>query len=69
MFGNFGGSSLLKLRLYHPRVHILIFGGLGIGGSYAATFMEKFVAFKYMYCVSFGLVAGATYTTALGIAW
>ena len=59
----------MKLRLYHPRYHILVFGGIGIGGSYAASFLTNFNAFKYLYCISLGIAGGATYMTAVSIAW
>jgi hypothetical protein len=71
MFGNFFGSKLLKSRWTTPRNHILAFGSLGIGGCYLSTLIDKdsFTAFKYLYTVSFGIVVGTTYMTAVSVAW
>jgi hypothetical protein len=70
MFSNFFGSYLLKIRWTTPRNHVLFFGSLGISGCYLSTLIEtKFKAFMYLYTVSFGLVVGATYMTAVSVAW
>ena len=70
MFTNFFGSYLMKIRWTTPRNHLLFFGGVSIIGCYSATlFEENFSAFKYCYTISFGLVNGATYMTAVSVAW
>ena len=70
MFANFFGSYLLKIRWTTPRNHILFFGGLGISGCYSSTFFkEDFMPFMLLFTISFGLVNGATYMTAVSVAW
>lgn len=70
MFANFFGSYLLKIRWTTPRNHILFFGGLGISGCYSSTFFkEDFMSFMLLFTISFGLVNGATYMTAVSVAW
>lgn len=70
MFFNFFGSYLMKIRWTSPRNHILFFGGLGISGCLVATmFKENFIAFMLIYTISYGIVNGATYMTAVSVTW
>lgn len=69
IFSNFLGSQLVKRRLIHPRLLVLIAGMIGIGGIYASTFTHSWTLFRIMFPVSYGIAVGLAYMVHLYLTW
>lgn len=69
IFSNFAGSQLVKKKLIHPRLLVLIAGTIGIGGIYASTFLTSFSLFRIIFPVSYGIAVGLAYMVHLYLTW
>lgn len=60
---------MVKRKLLHPRLIVLIAGIVGIGGCYVSTFLSSWTLFRIMFPVSYGIAVGLAYMVHLYLAW
>ena len=69
MIFNYLGTHVIKNRVFHPRVHLLFGGLVGIMGIYWSTRFTNYYAFEFMFSISYGGMVGFTYMSHLFVAW
>ena len=66
------GNILLKKRIWHPSVQILIGSSIAIGGGILGSSMldrTQWSAFEMLFCICYGFGNGFTYMTPFYIPW
>ena len=69
MFTNFVGSQMVKRRILHPKLLVLIAGVFGIGGTYLSSFITNWTIFRFLFPLSYGLAVGFAFMIHLYLAW
>lgn len=69
IFSNFLGSYLIKGRLLHPQLMIMIASVVGIGGLFLSSFITNWSLFRVVFPLCYGFPVGFTNMIHLYLAW
>ena len=67
--GSFFGSILAKKKIIHPKMFVLIGGGIGIGGTWAISHTTNWTLFFYVFPICYGFMVGFTFMIHVYVTW
>ena len=60
---------MVKRRVIHPKLLIVIGGVIGIGGCYLSSMTTNWLVFRILFPVSYGAMVGLTFMVHLYLSW